>query len=62
MKNIIWCEVTCSRCGCVAGMSGYYSPKRIKLLKETTKDWVEDKEYRVLCPECVERLNINNDR
>ena len=53
MKNIIWCEVSCGRCGAVALASGYYSPDRIKALKRETKCWVDDVNYRVLCPACV---------
>ena len=56
MKNIIWCEVTCGCCGAVANSSGYYSPERIKKLKAETKDWVEDENYRVLCPPCAEKI------
>lgn len=56
MGHIIWCEVTCGCCGALAAMSGYYSPERIKRLKETTKDWIEDEQYRVLCPECRRKL------
>lgn len=51
-KKIIWCEVTCGHCGGLASASGYDSPERIKKLKIETKEWVEDKDYRVLCPEC----------
>lgn len=56
MKNIIWCEVTCGRCGATAGTSGYYSPDRIKALKRETKDWRDDENYRVLCPECAVKI------
>lgn len=55
-KKIIWCEVTCRYCGALSSASGYYSPKVIKELKEATKDWIEDEEYTVLCPECKEKL------
>lgn len=55
-KSIIWCEVSCGNCGALAGASGYYSPERIKIIKEETKDWKSDKEYRVLCPECIKKL------
>lgn len=54
MKNIIWCEVTCGRCGAAANGCGYYSPERIKKLKQNTKNWVEDENFRVLCPDCKE--------
>ncbi len=52
MKHIIWCEVSCGRCGATARASGYYSPDRIKALKKETKDWRDDENYRVLCPDC----------
>lgn len=52
MKNLIWCEVTCGRCKEVAERSGWYSPLRIKLLKKDTKNWHEDEDYGVLCPDC----------
>lgn len=55
-RKIIWCEVTCGRCGDLASGSGYYSPDLIKKLKTQTKDWVEDDEYRVLCPECAKQI------
>lgn len=55
-KNIIFCEVTCSQCGVLASKSGYYSPERIKVLKEETKDWIDDKEYGILCTECQKEL------
>lgn len=52
MRNLIFCEVTCGRCGRAANACGYYSPERIKKLKAETKTWVEDDSYRVLCPTC----------
>ena len=55
-KKIIWCEVTCGCCRGLASTSGYYSPERIKKLKIETKEWVEDRVYRVLCPECRKEL------
>lgn len=36
-KNLIWCEVKCLRCERVAQLSGWYSPERIKKLKQETK-------------------------
>lgn len=57
-KNLIWCEVTCRHCGAMAAASGYYSPETIKRLKATTKDWIENDRYGVLCPECRKELNI----
>jgi len=56
-KRIIWCEVTCGHCGALSAFSGYYSPERIKKLKAATKDWIEDNDYNVLCPECRKKLN-----
>ncbi len=61
MKNIIWCEVTCGRCGLASKYCGYYSPERIKRLKLDTKDWVEDDNYRVLCPSCKQEIKVNKD-
>ena len=55
-KNLIWCEVKCLRCGRVANSSGWYSPERIKKLKQETKDWTEDEDYSVLCPICKESI------
>ena len=55
-KNIIWCEVTCRCCGDMSAASGYYSPERIKKIKDATKDWIEDEEYNVLCPDCQKKL------
>ena len=52
MKKLIWCEVKCLRCGCVANSSDWYSPEQIKKLKLETRDWVENDDYSVLCPEC----------
>jgi hypothetical protein len=57
MNKIIWCEVTCGRCGAVANNSGYYSPDLIKRLKVETKDWKHDDSYRVVCPTCFKILN-----
>ena len=54
MKRVlIWCEATCRKCGRVANASGYYSPERIKKLKEETKSWeANDEDYGILCPDC----------
>lgn len=56
MKNIIWCEVTCGRCGRAANGCNYYSPGTIQKLKKETKGWTEDMTYRVLCPVCQKEL------
>lgn len=56
MKNIIWCEVSCGRCRRIANSCGYYSPDTIRRLKVETKDWLEDVNYRVLCPVCQKEL------
>lgn len=55
-KNLIWTEVKCLRCCCVANHSGWYSPERIKKLKLETKNWKEDEDYGVLCPDCYEHV------
>lgn len=62
-RLLIWCEVTCRRCGTVASASGYYSPERIKKLKSQTKDWeANDESYGVLCPDCKKELRgIRNE-
>lgn len=60
MKNIIWCEVTCGCCGAAANASGYYSPDLIKRLKAETKNWVDDENYRVLCPACAASAKAKN--
>ena len=61
-RMLIWCEVTCRKCGKVANASGYYSPERIKKLKAETKNWdASDEDYGVLCPDCkseVERIKL----
>lgn len=59
MKNLIWCEVKCLKCGCIANWSGWYSPERIKKLKQETKSWVEDNQYGVLCSQCAKEKEIN---
>ena len=60
MKNIIWCEVTCGRCLRAANCCGYYTPDTIRRLKAETKDWIEDVNYRVLCPACQKELEQRN--
>lgn len=55
-KDIIWCEVTCSHCGGMLASSGFYSPTLIKRLKAESKEWIEDPEYGILCPECQKSL------
>lgn len=59
-RNLIWCEIKCLRCLSVANNSGWYSPDRIKKLKLETKNWHEDMDYGVLCPDCYE--HVNNER
>lgn len=57
----IWCEVTCSSCGCMALNSGWYSPERITKLREETKDWIDYGELTgVLCPDCQREKHMNN--
>ena len=64
-KNLIWCEVKCLRCERVAQLSGWYSPERIKKLKQETKNWKEDDDYGILCPDCAEDMKrirkLNNE-
>ena len=60
MKNLIWCEVKCLRCGRVANNCGWYSPELIKKLKQETKDWVDDADYSILCPTCKEEIKTVN--
>jgi hypothetical protein len=60
MKNLIWCEVKCLKCECVANHSGWYSPERIKKLKLETKTWVEDDQYGILCPTCAKEKEEPN--
>ena len=54
-RKLIWCEVTCSRCNAMSVASGYYSPERIKRIKEDIKDWGIINEYDVVCPECKKK-------
>ena len=61
-KNLIWCEVKCLRCGKIANSSGWYSPERIKKLKLETKNWKEDLDYSIVCPECAEYIYNNRDK
>ena len=55
-KKLIWCEVSCRRCRAVAHFSGWYSPERIKKLKQETRSWKEDDDYGILCPDCFEHV------
>lgn len=55
-KSLIWCEVICSCCGGMANASGYYSEKRIKKLKDETKNWILDNENNILCDVCKEKM------
>lgn len=68
-RMLIWCEVTCRRCGRVANASGYYSPDRIKRLKTETKNWeANDENYGILCPNCkdeietIKKVKINKSK
>ena len=58
MKNLIWCEVKCLRCGRAANSCGRYSPERIKKLKQETKDRAENDDYSIVCPDCKFELKI----
>jgi hypothetical protein len=44
----------------VANSSGWYSPDRIKKLKQETKDWAEDENYSIVCPDC--KFDLKNGR
>lgn len=55
MKANIWVSVSCSHCGGVIGWN-YHNAKSISKLKEITKNWICDKEYGNLCPECQKKL------
>lgn len=52
----IWCDVTCTYCGAVAKSSGYYSPERIKALKQEVKNWKVNDGEEAVCPNCSEEL------
>lgn len=51
MRPNVWCDITCSQCGALASGSGYFYNGIIKVLRENTKDWVDDG-GTILCPEC----------
>ena len=55
MKVKIWMEVQCARCDLIAGRN-YRSKKSVYELKEFTKDWIFDKQYGNLCPECQKAI------
>lgn len=57
-RNLIWCEVKCLRCEKIANHSGWYSPERIKKLKQETKDWAEDDIFSIVCPDCKKDLRV----
>ena len=57
-KARIFCEVTCSCCGCLAQYSGWYSPKQIKLLKDETKYWITDKSGNTVCEKCQKQKEM----
>lgn len=62
MKRVkIWCDITCSHCGVIADNSGYYSPARIKALKQETKKWENDETRGILCPHCAKELKENGE-
>lgn len=61
-KNLIWCEVKCLRCCKVANASGWYNPERIKKLKLETKNWKEDPDYSIVCPDCAKFISIDRDK
>lgn len=59
---IIWCEISCSNCGSISAYSGYYSPKRIKALKEEVKrkEWSITKDGNILCSDCQKKIKTSN--
>lgn len=58
-RLIIWCEVTCRKCGRAANASGWYSPDTIRNLKQETKSWASDApNYGILCPYCKSEMEV----
>lgn len=55
MRANIWVSVSCSLCSGVIGWN-YHNAKSISKLKDATKDWIFDKNYGNLCPECQKKL------
>lgn len=55
MKPIIWIEIHCDNCGDVIGWN-YHDAESISKLKKAAKDWIYNKEYGNLCPECQKRV------
>lgn len=51
----IWCEAVCSHCGALANNAGYYSPVRIKALKNELESWSIDADGSLLCDTCTEK-------
>lgn len=55
MKARIWMEVVCCNCGGMIGWN-YSGAGSVAKLEKATEDWVFDKDYGNLCPECMEAL------
>lgn len=58
-KPEVWCDITCSKCGCLASGSGYYYKGIISKLRNNTKNWIVDEGMNNICPECQKELNID---
>ncbi len=54
-RPVLWCEVSCCKCGDVVGFD-YKNAKTISALKKATKNWKYCDEEGNLCPECFEKL------
>lgn len=53
-QAIIFCEVTCSKCGIVE-FANYRNADTIRNLKQKIKDWKYCGEQGNLCPDCYEK-------
>ena len=58
MKAFIWMEVQCSHCDSVIGWD-YTNAKSVSALKKATKDWIFDRDFGNLCPECQKKIKSN---
>lgn len=59
--NLIWCEVSCCKCGEVIGFY-YKNTKTISRLKELTKDWNYCEDTGTLCPKCYQEWKRKEDK
>jgi len=57
LNKFIYCEIVCNNCGGISANSGYYSPERIKKLKEEIKSgmWIYSGN-NIYCKECYEKI------